>query len=283
MLRKVFLFLLANWMLTIGQGFGEDWPHFLGPSRDGVYRGEDLAVSWPRSGLPVVWQKKVGEGFSGPVISRGSLILFHRVGGEESVEALDANTGKTSWSFRYPTTYRDNFGFDEGPRSTPAVAGGRVHTFGAEGVLHCLDLKTGQKIWSVDIREKFRAPKGFFGAACSPLVQGGALFLNVGGRDGAGLVAFDTKTGKILWSTTDDEAGYASPTAAVFGGRPHIVFFNRTGPGWGRPGSGRGLISLSLAGSHAGLRKCRHTAGDRRFGVSVCELRHGSGAPQSTR
>ena len=210
-------------------GLAADWPQWLGPSRDGVYSGEDLADSWPKSGPPVLWRKKVGHGFSNPVVSQGRLILFHRRGNKEVVEALDAKTAEPVWSFDYPTNYRDSFRFDPGPRASPAVAGGRVFTFGAEGVLHCLDFESGKKIWRIDTHDRFGAGKGFFGAACSPLVHENVVFLNVGGRNGTGLVAFDAGTGDVLWTAADDEASYSSPVAATLLGAPRILFFTRKG------------------------------------------------------
>ena len=210
-------------------GLAADWPQWLGLIRDGVYRGEDLTDSWPKSGPPILWRKKVGHGFSNPVVSRGRLILFHRRGNQEVVEALDAKTGEPVWSFDYPTSYRDSFGFDPGPRASPAVAGEHVFTFGAEGVLHCLDFESGRKIWRSDTHERFGAGKGFFGAACSPLVYDNVVFLNVGGLNGSGLVAFNAGTGDVLWTATDDEASYASPVAATLLGKPRILFFTRTG------------------------------------------------------
>src|SRR5206468_6392575 len=110
-------------------------------------------------------------GFAGPVVAGYRLIPFHRVGSEEVVEALDARTGSPRWRFAYPTTYRDDFGFDEGPRAVPVVAQNRVYTFGAEGQLHALDLADGKRVWSVDTARRFSVPKGVFGAAGSPLVE----------------------------------------------------------------------------------------------------------------
>jgi outer membrane protein assembly factor BamB len=159
----------------------------------------------------------------------GKLILFHRVGDDETVECLAADTGERRWTSKYPTTYRDDFGFDEGPRSTPAIDRGRVFTFGAEGKLHCWDFDTGKDLWSVDTRAKFKQDKGFFGIACSPLVEGDAVVLNVGGRDGAGVVAFDRANGNVLWKATKDEAGYASPVAATIAGRRCVLSFTRAG------------------------------------------------------
>src|SRR5437762_4469729 len=206
-----------------------DWPQFLGPTRNGVYGGTALPEAWPKEGPPVVWQKKVGQGFSGPVVASGKLILFHRLEDKETVECFDGSTGKRHWSFDYPTGYHDDFGFDEGPRATPAIADGRVYTYGAEGALHCLDLASGKSLWTVDARTEFHAPKGFFGIACSPLVEGNAVLLNVGGRDGSGIVAFDKTNGKILWKATDDEASYSSPVATTINSRRYAFFFTRAG------------------------------------------------------
>jgi outer membrane protein assembly factor BamB len=204
----------------------DDWPQYLGVNRDGVYRGLPLADAWPAGGPRVVWKKQVGAGFSGPVVAEGKLILFHRVRNEEIVEALNAKTGAPVWRYAYPTTYRDDFGFDEGPRAVPVVAGGVVYTFGAQSQLHAVGLADGKKRWSEDSATKYSVPKGFFGAAGSPLVEDGRVIANIGGR-GAGIVAFDAATGKELWRATDDEASYSSPVSATIGGRKLVIFLTR--------------------------------------------------------
>jgi outer membrane protein assembly factor BamB len=222
---RLILLLLA---LTCQAARAEDWPQFLGPGRNGVYSGQ-LPADWPKPGIAVVWKLDVGQGFSGPVVARGRVILFHRIKNEAIVDSLDAETGKRIWSASYPTDYRDDFGFDEGPRATPAVAGERIYTFGAEGVLQALDFSTGRRIWTVDTRQKFNAAKGFFGAACSPLVDDGRVLMNIGGPNGAGIVAFDAATGKVLWTATSDEAGYSAPVVATIGGARHALFWTRAG------------------------------------------------------
>jgi outer membrane protein assembly factor BamB len=225
-LRIVLITLLAT--LLTGAAKADDWPQFLGPARNGVYSGNDLAAKWPPKGPPVIWKKEVGQGFSSPVVARNRLILFHRLGNKEVVEALDAGTGRTIWTFDYPTQYRDDFGFDEGPRAAPTVANGRVYTFGAEGLLHCLDFDTGKKVWSVDTNRQFQVAKGFFGAAGAPLVDGDRVLMNIGGA-GAGLAAFDAATGKTLWTIPNQEASYSSPVAATIQKSRHVLFFTRSG------------------------------------------------------
>lgn len=214
--------------LTLGTHCrGSDWPQFLGPTRNGVYPGSDLADAWPAGGPATLWKKKIGHGFSGPVVANHRLVLFHRVADQETVACLDAGTGAALWNFAYPTSYVDDFGFDDGPRATPCVSGPRVYTFGAQGRLHCLELGTGKKVWSVDTKSEFGAGNGFFGLACSPLVEGKAVIVNIGGAKGAGIVAFDKDSGKLLWKTSDDEASYSSPAAATLDGRRYVLFLTR--------------------------------------------------------
>ena len=210
-----------------GTPAADDWPQYFGAGRDGVYRGTPIADAWPAGGPKVLWKKPVGEGFSGPVVSAGKLILHHRVAAEEVVEAMDIKTGATQWRYAYPTNYRDDFGFDEGPRAVPVIADGLVYTFGAQGQLHAVGLLDGKKRWSEDTTTKYRVAKGFFGAAGSPLVEDGRVIANVGGK-GAGIVAFDAASGKVLWAATDDEASYSSGVGATFGGKRLAVFLTRS-------------------------------------------------------
>lgn len=224
------------------QNGATDWPQFLGPDRNGVYHGPALADSWGPAGPSVLWQKQVGSGFSGPVVVQSRVILFQRVGDREVVEALDARTGTTQWSYGYPTSYRDDFGFDEGPRAVPVVANGVVYTFGAEGQLHAISLATGTRLWSEDTMRRYGVAKGFFGAAGSPLVEDGRVIANIGGK-GAGIVAFDAKTGKVQWTATDDEASYSSAVGATIAGRRYAVFLTRTGLVGLDPATGRVLFN----------------------------------------
>jgi outer membrane protein assembly factor BamB len=205
-----------------------EWPQFLGPSRNGIYVGAPLNDKWPPAGPRVLWRKQIGQGLSGPVVAGKRLILFHRVDNREIVESFDALTGAPQWRYAYPTSYRDDFGFDEGPRAVPVVSGGIVYTNGAEGKLHALDLSTGKVLWSVDAMRQFEVAKGFFGAAGSPLVEAGSVIANVGGRKG-GIVAFEGKTGRVIWTATSDAASYSSGVAATILGRRYAIFLTREG------------------------------------------------------
>jgi outer membrane protein assembly factor BamB len=205
-----------------------DWPQFHGPNRDNHSPETGLRWDWPAGGPPVVWSKTVGQGWAGPVVAGGQLILFHRVGDEETVESLDPASGAKRWAFAYRARYRDDFGFDEGPRATPTVAGDAVFTLGANGDLHAIELATGKARWHRTLLADYHVEKGFFGVACSPVVAGRNVLVNVGGK-GAGVVAFDAATGKEVWKATDDAAGYSSPVVTPVDGKATAVVLTRDG------------------------------------------------------
>lgn len=227
---------LVTSLLMLNTGLGAatdlpalDWPQFLGPTRDGVYASTNLLHTWPKNGPRILWTKKVGQGFAGPVVSAGRLIVFHRLGNKAVIDCLSSAASASIWHREYTTDYADDFGFDEGPRATPAIAGDFVYTFGAEGILSCTSMADGKPKWIVDTRETFHASKGYFGAACSPLVDGQVVLLNVGGVDGAGIVAFDKDTGVVVWKSTDAAASYSSPRIAELSGQRLAFFLTRSG------------------------------------------------------
>ncbi len=219
---------LALVVALLAGAVAADWPQFLGPTRNGTSKETGLLETWPKKGPPVLWERKVGEGFSGPVVADGKLILFHRVGNDEVIEALDAATGKDRWKFKYASAYEDPYRKGDGPRSTPAVGGGRVFALGAGGVLTCVGLADGKKAWQRELHKDYVVPKNFFGVGTSPILEGKLLLVNVGGT-GAGIVAFHADSGKEAWKATDDEASYASPLVATLDGARMALFFTRTG------------------------------------------------------
>jgi outer membrane protein assembly factor BamB len=203
-----------------------DWPQWLGATRDAS--SPEKVPAW--QGNPkVLWRQPAGEGHSSPVVAGGRVFLHVKAKdkGEEEVVALDAKTGQELWRRSYARPGFTSF-FGNGPRATPAVAGGKLYTYGITGVLTCWDAADGKQFWQVDALKTFEARNIRFGASCSPLVEGKSVLLNVGGK-GASVVAFDKDTGETTWKALDDPASYASPIALGEGKGRQVVFLTAGG------------------------------------------------------
>lgn len=232
------LLFLAVASIQVIESSGADWNQHLGSSRNGVSMETNLLSRFTGELPKKVWDYDIGEGWSAPVVSQKKAFIFYRKDDKETLDCLDLTNGKKIWTHSYPTHYRDSFGFEEGPRGTPAIDEQQVYCFGAEGTLTCLALKDGKEIWSVNSQKMFDAKNGFFGMACSPLVFEKNVILNIGG-DNAGVVSWDKQDGKVRWKATADEASYSSPVVAKFDGQSRIIAFTREGLAGIDPENGR--------------------------------------------
>jgi outer membrane protein assembly factor BamB len=218
-----------------------DWMSFLGPTHNAVSTETKLSRMLPP---PLVWEFPKGTSYSSPAVAAGRLAFIHRVGNEEVIECMDAETGAGKWQFKYGTVFEDRYGYNNGPRSSPVIDGTRVYTMGAEGKLHCLDIASGKVIWKHDLRVDYKVPQDFFGTAGTPLVEGQLLIVNVGAPGGPCVVAFDKSTGKEVWRAGKEWGpSYASPIPAVVHGKRRVFVF---AGGESEPPTG-GLMSIDPA------------------------------------
>lgn len=234
--RTLAFFLVLASAATAARG--GDWPQILGPTRSGEARGEQLAEQWPAGGPKVLWKRPLGSGYAGVAVLGGRVVAFHRVGNSERVECLEAASGKTLWKTDFGASYRGGVDADTGPRCVPLIAAGAVYVFGAAGDLHCVELASGKKRWSRGLYEDYGGDEGYFGAGSSPILLGGKLLVNVGGR-GAGIVGLDPASGKTAWKGTDEGASYSSPAAAKVAGSDEALFITRMNCVRVEPSSGK--------------------------------------------
>ena len=233
--------ILATSVLTIigSVCHAGDWPQILGPDRNGIAEGETITKKWPATGPPTVWKHSVGQGYSGVAVAGDKAIVFHRLDDREVVEALDAKTGRRLWKNDFPAGYTSRIAPDSGPRCVPVIHKERVFLVGAEGRLHCLNLANGKTLWSRWLKKDFATRDSYFGSGSTPIVADGKLLLNVGGRDGAGIVAFSLADGKTIWKSTDEDSSYSSPVAANINGDEHVIFATRLNAVGVNPADGR--------------------------------------------
>lgn len=249
---------------------GADWPQFLGPTRNGISPEKGLNTHWSKDGPPRLWDREVGEGYSGPVILGDRLIVHHRVGNEDRVECLYPATGKPRWTYRYASNYQDPLGKGDGPRSTPILTPERVYTVNAAGLVHCLDASDGKLIWQRDLDRDYTLRRSFFGLGNSPILESGLLLINAGAKD-AGIVALDAATGKEVWKATDANASYASPVAATIDGVRVVIFFTREGLTVLDPNKGTVRISKRWRSrEHASVNAASPLVVDNHIFLSAC-------------
>lgn len=192
------------------------WPQWGGRERNFQSSASGLAERWPETGPRKRWERQLGAGYSSIVADGGLLFTQYRSGEDEGIVAIRAETGETEWEHVHTT------GPAEPPNSTPIVEGGRLYALGFTGILSALDKASGKLLWSHDLVGEYGAKRPQFGFAASPLVQGGALILPVGGT-GFGVAAFALDDGALLWHTQDLEEIYASPLRIDVEGEAQVV------------------------------------------------------------
>jgi outer membrane protein assembly factor BamB len=199
-----------------------DWPQWRGKNRDGITSMPDLLRSWPGNGPPRKWRVPGGDGYSSFSVQAGRIFsMLVTEDDKEAVVCWDLATGKERWRRIYEPGASFDYG---GPRATPTIDGNRLYTVSASGQLMCLTTDKGEVVWQRDLREVVGAEPPRWGFAFSPLIDGQYVFVTPGGRKGRCLAAFDKDSGKLVWTSEDDPAGYSSPVAASIGGVRQIIY-----------------------------------------------------------
>jgi outer membrane protein assembly factor BamB len=227
--------------LVCGRLAADDWPQWLGPQRDGVWRETGIIEKFPAGGPQVRWRVNIGGGFAGPAVAHGRVFVTDRQTakpaapsndpsaqgatiGTERVLCLNEADGKLLWRHDYAAEY--GVSYPAGPRTTPVVQGGKVWTLGAEGHLVCLNEQTGAVVWARDFRKDFGARTPVWGFAAHPLIDGQKLICVAGG-EGSVAVAFDKDTGKELWrALSAREPGYCPPMIYECGGKRQLIIWH---------------------------------------------------------
>ncbi|MEJ5340709.1 MAG: PQQ-binding-like beta-propeller repeat protein [Thermogutta sp.] len=231
----------------------EDWPQWRGPNRDGKIPVFQAPESWPAS-LSKKWEVAVGAGDATPALVEGCLYLHTRQGDEEVILCLDAESGEQIWATKYPSPpVTGPASRHPGPRSSPAVAEGKVVTLGVAGIVSCVDAASGKLLWQ---NKDFKGTPRFF-TAMSPIIVDGLAVLQLGGPDSGTAVAFDLSTGEVRWKWEGEAPSYASPILVTVGDEKQIVTFTE-----------QSLIGLSAKDGKL-LRKVSFPASSRNYNAAT--------------
>lgn len=234
--RRLALIGSLCWTIALSGACADDWPQYLGPTRNSISAEKGILRSWSTNGPEVLWTASVGRGYGGPVVKGGKVYLLDRddkVG--DNLRCLDLSTGKELWHFGYDAPGTAMF---PGSRSVPTVEGNRVYSCGHNGDLYCIDIDTHQAVWNKNVWKDFgggRIPT--WAITQCPLVYGDLLIV-ASQAPQAGVVAYEKATGSVRWKTPPlGLISYASPAIVKVDAKEHVVMvtastnpFQRTKP-----------------------------------------------------
>ncbi|UCG59684.1 MAG: PQQ-like beta-propeller repeat protein [Phycisphaerales bacterium] len=198
----------------------QDWPQWRGPNRDGKVKGFNAPQKWPTE-LTQKWKKAVGPADATPALVGDKLYVVARQGDDEVTLCLNAANGEQVWMDKCaaPAVTRPADSHP-GPRSSPAVAEGKVVTMSVGGVLSCLDAATGKLVWRKD---PFPNAWPRFFTAFSPIIVDGMAIAHLGKPGDGAVIAYDLATGNEKWRWADEGPDYGSPVLLTVAGTKQIV------------------------------------------------------------
>lgn len=209
-----------------------DWPEMRGPNRDGVSRETGLIDRWALGGENFLWRAPYG-GRSAPIVMGNRVYVQNPAGRgaalQERVMALDTDTGKVIWEYRF-----NLFQSDVPPHrvgwASPAADPETGNIYALSGGAEVIALgRDGKRLWSRSFGEEFAAFTTHGGRTMSPVVDGDLVIVsaavsNWGAAAGRAhrFIALDKRTGDVVYVANPGrrpfDTAYASPLIATVNG-----------------------------------------------------------------
>lgn len=261
----------------------DDWPQWMGPQRDSVWREQGIVDSIPSTGLPVKWRAKVGLGYGGPAVVGDRVYVMDYIKsegeirnspggttslkGQERVVCFSADTGEELWNYAYDCPY--DISYASGPRCTPTVQSGKVYALGAEGHLTCLNAKDGTQVWQHHLPTEYKTKTAIWGYASHPLVDGDLVYSIVGG-EGSVAVAFNKDTGREVWRALSASGpGYCPPTMIEQAGVKQLIIFHPDAVNSLNPKTGEVYWSVPINSGFGMSINAPRKLGNKMFACSI--------------
>jgi outer membrane protein assembly factor BamB len=224
---KVLGMVLALYFSLDGLVFGDEWPDWRGPNRDGTWQEKGVKKNFDSEKIKEKWRIPISSGYSGPSVAEGRVYITDRITNPKEIERVmcfDAMTGEKIWSHSYDCEYR-GIGYTAGPRASVVIDGDRAYSLGAMGHLFCFQSKTGKVLWSKDLDEEYDIRMPTWGIAAAPLIVDDKLVLCIGGENNACIVTLNKLTGEEIWRNLNDDASYSAPILIKQDNKPVVVIW----------------------------------------------------------
>jgi len=275
--------LLLCGLLFVSTVRGDDWPQWMGPGRDGVWRETGTLERFPQAGPRVLWRTPIAAGYAGPSVAGERVFVMDfvtpdgrgtnnpgardKLSGVERLLCLDRDTGREVWKIETQVDY--NISYAGGPRVTPTVAGDLVYSLGAEGDLLCARVADGSMVWRKDLNDTYKCETPWWGFCGHPLVDGDKLLCLAGGV-GSIAIALDRHTGTELWkSLTASDPGYCPPSIIEHAGRRQLLIWTADDLNGLDPETGKVLWTHPLAPKYKMSINIPQKSGDLLFASGI--------------
>ncbi len=213
-----------------------DFTQFLGPQANATLPNIAVETDWSAHPPKIAWKQPIGKGWSGFVVQGNAAYTMEQRDQEEWVSCYNVEDGTLLWHYAIPGLHFHPLG-GTGPRATPLLFENRVYAQSAVNQLVCLDMRSGELVWSFDILKASKSTQADFessvawGRSASPIIVDGKIVAGLGGSASSGstpqsLIALDYKTGTEIWRTGNGQISYSTPTVATLLGQSQILYVN---------------------------------------------------------
>jgi len=225
--------LLGGFSALLGAETDGTWQQWRGPERNGQFEGTTWPKEMTKENFRQEWKIQLASSYSSPVVDKEKVYTTESLpSGKEQVTAYHRATGKLAWSQSWDGSMKvPFFAASNGSwiRSTPALANDKLFVLGMQERLICLDTRTGQKLWEMNIPEILQTPEPAFGGVSSPMIVNNALYVQAGG----GVIKVDTDSGDLIWTSNlskdaMNQSPFASPRIHTLDGKEQIIALGRT-------------------------------------------------------
>ena len=206
-LEKRLVQIFVVFLMPINTAFADNWPHWRGPTYNGISEEKGLPVDWSEK-KNIIWKQELpGASSATPVIWEDKIFLLAQESGQISLLCINT-TGKILWTAKVDNAKGKANGERTMASPSPSTDGKHVYTMTGTGEVVSFDY-TGKEVWRFNAQERYGRFRLGFGFHTTPVLYHERLYLQLIHSGGAWVVSIDTATGKEVWKVERKSDGVA--------------------------------------------------------------------------